>query len=62
MERSVDIEQAVCGCGCACCTAEEELRKLADESMRVPLAAVCSCGCDCCAPPGEGEAPKEGLP
>ena len=62
MERTVDVEQALCGCGCTCCAAEEELRKLADESMRVPVTAVCSCGCECCAPSGEGEEPKEALP
>ena len=58
----MDVEQAVCGCGCTCCAPEEELRKVADESMRLPTVAVCSCGCDCCAPPEQGEPSIEVLP
>ena len=62
MESRVDVEQAVCGCGCTCCPPEEEMWKLADESMRVPVTAVCSCGCECCAVPEEGEPSKEARP
>lgn len=62
MEKTVELEQAVCDCGCDCCASEEEIHKLADKSMRVPVVAVCSCGCDCCASPEQGEPSKEALP